>query len=212
MTKKEGPNGMIVSSEIVDNWQNLRERLDAITDRLQKQNVQRQTYRLQELDRQTAQILQELQSAKRRTSEAEAAQVEVQQQITEAEQLLQKMQDSQKALLDGGPRPQEQLQALKQQENMVQVQLVALQHMNEQTDEELQANVEAFDRRYKDWVEKMEMMADDLAADNQILQGLKKSDFLSDETAWGQVYDQICALTEEVEKLRTLLNVPSNHS
>lgn len=204
MAKREGTNGVVVSSETTAGQQNLLDRLAEVTARLQEQNKVQQEQDLQNINRQIEQALQDLQNTKQRTAEAKDAQSTIQRQLGEAQHLLQDTQNSLQTLKD-------ELQALQQRDGVIQEQLMALQKINEQADEALQATIAKFETRYSDWVEKLEKLTDDLNADKQTLQGLKRSDFLQDESIWKQVNAKVYELSKEVETLRTLLEGNFDH-
>lgn len=197
MDEKEKTSGTAVFPESPDGAQHLLDRLTEAATRLRERDARQQAQRLEDLQRQTEAASQELESARLRTARGEEAQQALQQQLTEAAQRLQDTQARLKAL-------QETLQA-QQQDAAGQAKIAALEEMNARTEESLQAAVKAFRPLYEDWVEKLETLTEDLHTDQQTMQGLKRSNFLRDETAWEEINGKLCALSAEAEFLRTSL-------
>lgn len=197
MDEKEKTSGTAVFPESPDGAQHLLNRLTEAATRLQEQDARQQAQRLEDLQRQTEAASQELESSRLRTARGEEVQQALQQQLTEAAQRLQDTQARLKAL-------QETLQA-QQQDAAGQAKIAALEEMNARTEESLQAAVKAFRPLYEDWVEKLETLTEDLHTDQQTMQGLKRSNFLRDETAWEEINGKLCALSAEAEFLRTSL-------
>lgn len=197
MDEKEKTSGTAVFPEFPDGAQHLLDRLSEAATRLRERDARQQAQRLEDLQRQTEAASQELESARLRTARGEEAQQALQQQLTEAAQRLQDTQARLKAL-------QETLQA-QQQDAAGQAKIAALEEMNARTEESLQAAVKAFRPLYEDWVEKLETLTEDLHTDQQTMQGLKRSNFLRDETAWEEINGKLCALSAKAEFLRTSL-------
>lgn len=161
MDEKEKTSGTAVFPESPDGAQHLLDRLSEAATRLRERDARQQAQRLEDLQRQTEAVSQELESARLRTARGEEAQQALQQQLTEAAQRLQDTQARLKAL-------QETLQA-QQQDAAGQAKIAALEEMSARTEESLQAAVKAFRPLYEDWVEKLETLTEDLHTDQQTM-------------------------------------------